>query len=154
MDSFRETAFCLTLWHAFLTLLITVLAIALNDLAAPAALLAAAAVALLFALALMVRAGRLTERNITRGQFWRTVPPRKRPPGEAGARLAHRVLREMWLTFAKGAAMIAIVLASLAFVSNGTDRSAWAKAARAPAQAETVSDNWTAYRSARLLPRN
>ena len=154
MDSFRETAFCLTLWHGFLTLLVTVLAIALNDLDAPAALLAAATVALLFALALMVRAGRLTERSVMRGQFWRTVPPRKRPPGEAGARLAHRVLRQMWLTFAKGAAMIAIVLASLAFVSNGTDRSAWAKAARASAQAGTVSDNWTAYRSARLLPRN
>jgi len=152
MDSFRETAFCLTLWHGLLTLLVTVLAIALNDLDAPAALLAAATVALLFALALMVRAGRLTERSVVRGQFWRTVPPRKRPPGEAGVRLAHRVLQETWLTFAKRAAMIAIVLASLALMSNGTDRSAWAKAARAPAQAETVSNNWTAYRSARLLP--
>ena len=110
MDSFRETAFCLTLWHALLTLLVAVLAIALNDLAAPAALLAAATVALLFALVLMVRAGRLTERNVTRGQFWRTVPPRNRPPGEAGARLAHRVLQETWLRFAKGAAVIAIVL--------------------------------------------
>ena len=94
-----------------MTLLVTVLAIALNDLDAPAALLAAATVALLFALVLMARAGRLTERNVTRGQFWRTVPPRKRPAGEAGARLAHRVLQETWLRFAKGAAVIAIVLA-------------------------------------------
>ena len=149
MESFRETAFCLTLWHGFLTLLVTVLAIALNDLGAPAALLAAATVALLFALVLMARAGRLTERNVTRGQFWRTVPPRNRPPGQAGARLAARVLRETWLTCAKGAAVATIVLSSLAYVSSVTAPSAWAKAARAQA---AVTDNATAYRSARLLP--
>ena len=120
MDSFRETAFCLTLWHAFLTLLVTVLTIALHDLGTPTSLLAAATVAILFALALMMRAARLTARNVTRGQFWRTVPPRNRPPGEAGARLASRVLRETWLRFAKAAAMIAIVLTSLAYVSNGS----------------------------------
>lgn len=141
MDSFRETAFCLTLWHALLTAVVSVLAIALNDLGAPVALLAAATVALLFALVLMVRAGRLTERTVTRGRFWRTVPPRKRPPGDAGARIAHRVLRDTWLAFAKGAALAAIVLASLSYVSNGT---------RAPAQAALTDD--IAYRSARLLP--
>jgi len=155
MDSFRETAFCLTLWQGLLTLLVTVLAIALNDLNAPAALLVAATVALLFALVLMARAGRLTERNVTRGQFWRTVPPRNRPPGEAGARLASRVLRETWLRFAKAAAMVAIVLASLAYVSKDSAPSAWAKAARAPAQTEAAATgNWTGYRSARLLPTN
>ena len=155
MDSFRETAFCLTLWHGLLTLLVTVLAIALNDLPAPAALLAAATVALLFALVLMVRAGRLTARNVTRGQFWRAVPPRKRLPGQAGARLAQRALRETWLSFAKGAAMVAIVLASLAYVSKDIAPSAWAKAARAPAQTEAAATgNWTGYRSARLLPTN
>ena len=150
MDSFRETAFCLTLWHALLTVLVSVLAIALNDLGAPAALLAAATVALLFALVLMARAARLTERNVTRGQFWRTVPPRNRPPGEAGARLAHRVLQETWLTFAKGAAMVAIVLASLAPVGSGAGPSARAKAPAQPA----VTDSATVYRSARLLPAN
>ena len=155
MDSFRETAFCLTLWQGLLTLLVTVLAIALNDLNAPAALLVAATVALLFALVLMARAGRLTEHNVTRGQFWRTVPPRNRPPGEAGARLASRVLRETWLRFAKAAAMVAIVLASLAYVSKDSAPSAWAKAARAPAQTEAAATgNWTGYRSARLLPTN
>jgi uncharacterized membrane protein len=155
MDSFRETAFCLTLWQGLLTLLVTVLAIALNDLHAPAALLVAATVALLFALVLMARASRLTERNVIRGQFWRTVPPRNRPPGEAGARLASRVLRETWLRFAKAAAMIAIVLASLAYVSKDSAPSAWAKATRAPAQTEAAATgNWTGYRSARLLPTN
>jgi len=144
MDSLRETAFCLTLWHAFLTLIIAGLAIALSDLDAPTALLAAANIALLFALALMARAGRLTETNITRGQYWRTLPKQKRPAGAGGARLARRALHETWLTFARGAAMIAIVLASLAYASNGT------RAVRAPAQA-AVTDH-TAYRSAQLLP--
>jgi len=155
MESFRETAFCLTLWHGLLTLLVTVLAIALNDLPAPAALLVAATVALLFALILMARAGRLTERTVTRGQFWRTVPPRNRPPGEAGARLASRVLRETWLSFAKGAAMVAIVLASLAYVSRDTAPSALTKVVRAPAQTEAVATaTWAGYRSARLLTPN
>ena len=143
MDSFRETAFCLTLWHAFLTLIVALLAIALSDLDAPTALLAAANVALLFALALMARAGRLTETNITRGQYWRTLPKQKRPAGQGGARLAHRALQDTWLTFARGAAMIAIVLASLAYASNSTRAVRTAQAA--------VADN-TAYRSAHLLP--
>ena len=155
MEPFRETAFCLTLWHGLLTLVVSVLAIALHDPPAPVALLAAATVALLFALVLMVRAGRLTERTVTRGQFWRAVPPRNRPPGEAGARLASRVLRETWLSFAKAAAMIAIVLASLAHVSRDSAPSTWAKVARAPAQTESAATgNWSGYRSARLLPTN
>src|ERR1044072_983459 len=120
MEPFRETAFCLTLWHAFLTLIVAVLAIALSDLDAPTALLAAANVALLFAVALMARAGRLTETNITRGQYWRTLPKQKRPAGQGGARLARRALQDTWLTFARGAAMIAIVLAGLAYASNST----------------------------------
>jgi len=153
MDSFRETAFCLTLWHALLTLLVAVLAIALHDLDALTALLAAATVALLFALVLMARAARLTERNVTRGQFWRTVPSRQRPPGEVGARLARRALQETWLRFAKGAAMIAIVLAGIACVGNGKGSLAGASTARAPAQA-AMADDAIAYRSARLLPAN
>ena len=155
MDSFRETAFCLTLWHAFLTLLVAVLVIALGDLDAPTALLAAANIALLFALALMARAGWSTEANITRGQYWRTLPKQKRPAGEAGARLAHRALQETLLGFAKGATLIAVALASLAYLSNSTSPSAWAKAVQAPASAEAAATNhWTGYRSARLLPTN
>ena len=132
MDPCRETAFCLTLWYAFLTVLVAVLVIVLYDLDAPTALLAAANVALLFALVLMARAGRLTERNIVRGQFWRTLPPKERPPGEAGARLARRALEEAWLRFAKGAAVAAIALAGLAYVSNGVSPRAWADAVRKP----------------------
>jgi hypothetical protein len=153
MDRCRETAFCVTLWYAVLTVIVAALAIALHDLDRPAALLVAANVALLFALVLIVRAGRLTDINITRGQFWRALPARQRPRGEAGARIARRALHETWLRFAKGAAMVAIVLSGLAYASNGADQ---AKAARAdgvtpsPSQSNPV----TTYRVVRLLPTN
>jgi hypothetical protein len=153
MERCRETAFCLTLWYAVLTVIVGVLAIALHDLDRPAALLVAANVALLFALVLMARAGRLTDINILRGQFWRTLPPRERPRGEAGVRIARRALHETWLKFAKGAAVVAIMLSSLAFVSNGVEQ---AKAARAQgiARAPSQSDFAPAYRAVRLLPTN
>ena len=152
MERCRETAFCLTLWYAVLTVIIAVLAIALHDLDRSAALLVAANVALLFALVLMARAGRLTDINVMRGQFWRTLPASERPHGEAGARIARRALHETWLKFAKGAAAVAIVLSSVAFVSNGADQNA-ARAqgiARAPSQSNLAPS----YRVVRLLPMN
>jgi hypothetical protein len=120
MDPCRETAFCLALWYAVLTVLTGVLVIVLCDLDLQVALLAAANMALLFALVLMARSGRLTERNIVRSQLWRTLPEVSRPAGQAGAWLAQRALRESLLTFARGAAAVAVVLASLAYVSSGT----------------------------------
>lgn len=119
MERCRETAFCLTLWYAVLTSIVAVLAIALSDLDLATALLAAANVALLFALILMLRAGRLTEANVTDGQFWHTLPVKERPRGEGGARIARRALRDAWLSFAKGGAAVAIVLSTLAYISNG-----------------------------------
>ena len=83
MERCRETAFCLTLWYAVLTVIVAVLAIALHDLERSASLLVAANVALMFALVLMARAGRLTDVNVVRGQFWRTLPASERPRGEA-----------------------------------------------------------------------
>ena len=104
----------------------------------------------------MALAGRLNDRRITRGQFWRTLPPRARPSGQAGRRIAHRALEETWLRFAKGAAMIAIVLSGLAFASNGVSPPAWARAVGKPAvtQPDWRGHSWTGYRSARLLPMN
>lgn len=156
MDTFRDTAFYLTLWHAFLAGLCTVLLIVLNDLDPATAFLIAANIALLFALTLMARAGRLNVRRITHGMFWRTLPPAKRPAGEAGLRLACRALGETWLQFAKGAAVAAIALSSLAWASNGAGQAAWAKAVRAHgmAQAGSHSNSVTAYRAGRLLPTN
>jgi len=153
MERCRETAFCLTLWYVILTVIVAVLAIALHDLDRSASLLAAANVALMFALVLMARAGRLTDANVARGQFWRTLSPRERPRGEAGARIARRALHETWLKFAKGAAALAVVLSSLAFVSNGADQ---AKAARAQgiALAPLQSNFEPTYRVVRRPPMN
>jgi hypothetical protein len=135
MERCRETAFCLTLWYAVLTVIVAVLAIALQDLDRSVALLVAANVALLFALALMARAGHLTDSNIVRGQFWRTMPPCERPRGEAGTRIARRALHETWLKFAQGAAALSIVLSSAALLSNGADQ----RAVRAQGIAEAPS---------------
>jgi len=156
MDSFRETAFYLTLWHAFLAGLCTVLLIVLNDLDAATAFLIAANIALLFALTLMARAGRLNVQRITRGMFWRTLPPARRPAGDAGLRLACRALGETWLQFAKGAAVLAIALSSLAYASNGVGQAAWAKAVRAHGMAQTAARSSSAmtYRVGRLAPTN
>ena len=151
MERCRETAFCLTLWYALLTALVAVLTIVLHDLDRPSALLVAANVALLFALVLMARARRLTDVSILRGQFWRTLSPRERPRGEAGARIARHALHETWLKFAKGAAAVAIVLSSVAFVSNGADQRV---RAAAMAQAPVETNLAPAYRVVRLLPTN
>ena len=130
MERCRETAFCLTLWYAVLTVIVAVLAIALHDLDRSAALLVAANVALLFALVLTARAGRLTDSNVVRGQFWRTLSPRERPPGETGRRMARTALELTWLQFAKGAAALAIVLCLLGHASRGPS---------APASAQMLS---------------
>jgi hypothetical protein len=152
MDRYREAAFCVTLWFAVLTVIVAVLAITLNDLDHSVALLVAANVALLFAFVLMVRAARLTDSNIRRGQFWRALPAEERPRGEAGARVARHVLHETWLEFAKGAAAAAILLSSLAYASNGADQ---AKAARSQGMAMLTSQFDPAlHRVVRLLPTN
>ena len=151
MEPYRETAYCLTLWYALLTALVAVLAIVLQDLDRPSALLIAANVALLFALVLMAVAGRLTDSNIARGQFWRTLSPRERSRGEAGTRIARNALHETWLKFAKGAAALAIVLSSVAFVGNGADQRVRAAAL---AQAPVETNLAPAYRDVRLLPMN
>ena len=120
MDNFRETAVSLTAWYAFLAILCGLLLIVLNDLSPPRALLAAANIALLFALGLIVKSRRLSEHSIARGEFWRALPPRERPRGEPGRRMARSVLELTWLKFAKGAAAIAIVLSALAYASHET----------------------------------
>lgn len=153
MDSCRETAFCLTLWYAVLTVIVALLVIALNDLDRSASVLVAANVALLFALALIVGARRLTDLNIVRGQFWHALPSRERPHGQAGARIARRALHETWLEFAKGAAAVAVVLSSLAFVSSGADQGRSADR-RGIAQAPSQLDTTPTYRVVRLLPMN
>src|SRR5205085_3593953 len=114
-------------------------------------LLIAANSALLFALFMMVLIGRLSDRCITRGQFWDALPPQMRRSGEASRRMARQAAEQTWLRFAKGAAMAAIVLAGLASASNNV--SAWAKALRATVVAELEpGDPPRSGYSARRLP--
>jgi hypothetical protein len=119
-------------------------------------LLIAANITLLFSLVLMARAGGLTDKRITRGNFWHTLPLAKRPPGEAGLRMARQVLQETWLHFAKGAAAVAIVLSGLAYASNSADTTAWAKAARTSGLTQMDANKavWSGYRPAVALPMN
>ena len=156
MDSYRETAFYLAVWYAFLAALGAILLIALNDVELPFGLLIAANSALLFALVLMALLGRLNDRNITRAQFWRALPSEMRTPSEGGRRMARRALEVTWLRFAKAAALIAVLLSGLAYASNGINATAWAKVARKPIVAQVGSREaaWTDYRSARVLPMN
>jgi hypothetical protein len=133
MDNFRETAIGLSFWYSFLALLCGLLLIILNHLDAHAAFLAGADIALLFALGLIIKSRRLSEDTITRGEFWRALPVRERPRGEVGRRMARSTLETTWLSFAKGAAAIAIVLCGLALASHDTGRSASARPLAPPA---------------------
>jgi len=156
MDTFRDTAFYLMVWQTFLAILAAVLFIVLNDIEPATALLIAANLALVFALILIIRANRLDERGVVRTEFWCAVPARCRPPGEVGRRMAHRALEETWLRFAKGAAAVAIVLTTLAYMSHGVAGSAWAQATRAQGATALAGGRamiGSAYR-ARLLPTN
>src|SRR5205807_1707445 len=108
MDSYRETAFYLAVWYAILAALGAVLLIVLHDVGPAFGLLIAANSALLFALFLLVLVGRLSDRCITRGQFWGALPAQMRQSGEASRRMARRAAEQTWLRFAKGAAMVAI----------------------------------------------
>jgi hypothetical protein len=127
MDSFRNTALGLTFWYAFLALLCGLLLIILNDLDARAACLAGADVALLFALGLILKSRRLSEQSIVGGEFWRALPPPERPRSDFGRRMARSALETTWLRFAKGAAMIAIVLCAFALANHHADTSASAQ---------------------------
>ena len=132
MDRFRDTALGLSLWYAFLALLGGLLLIILNHLDVRASLLAGANIALLFALALIVKSRRLSEQSIVGGEFWRALPPPERPRSEVGRRMARSALEITWLRFARGAALFAIMLCALAFTSNHTSTAAWAQALHAP----------------------
>jgi hypothetical protein len=146
MDNFRDTAFYLMVWHTFLAVLGTLLFIVIEEIEPATALLVAADLALLFSLALVIRTKLLSDRAIVRGVFWRTVPAKLRPPGEAGLRMARAALEETWLRFAKGAAAAAIVLSALAYASHDLSI-----AAPAPS-IDSGSALLSTYRSGGLLP--
>jgi hypothetical protein len=80
---------------------------------APALALAIGAdIALLFAVALLLRVACLTAEGVVATEAWRILRPEERPVGSDGRRLARDALRAVLLRFAKAAAAVAIVLYS------------------------------------------
>lgn len=88
--------------------------------APPLALTLAASAALLFAVALMLRASCLTEERLVRSEVWRALAPDQRPEGEQGRRWARAELEELLLRIAKGASGIAGILYGSALVMSAT----------------------------------
>ena len=125
MDAFRDTAFGLSIWYAFLATLAAVLLVTLNDVEASTAFLVGANVALIFALVLIAKVRSLRDGAVVQ-RLWRSLPAHTRPRGDAGQRMAQSTLTDMWLRFARGAAVIAIVFCGLAYASHGPDSSAQA----------------------------
>lgn len=115
MVPFRENAFYLLVWRAFLVALIAlVLMVASFELAR--AFLIGANVALLFSLALIVWSNRLSEERIVWTEAWRMLKPNQRPGGRAGRNWASRCLSEVALLFAQAASAVAIALSASALL--------------------------------------
>jgi hypothetical protein len=88
---------------------------------APAlALDVAATVALIFAVALIIRAVCLTEERFLCSEAWRVTYPDERLTDEQDIRQAHAVLEHLLLRFAKGAAGVASFLYCSALVMSAT----------------------------------
>ena len=118
MDPFRDNAFYLLVWRAFLAVLIAVVLMVTMSFAPRAALLIGANAALVLSLGLIVRAGRIDDQRVIRTAAWRMVPPGQRPAGAAGRRWAGNHLREIDLRFAQFASVAAIALAASALVAG------------------------------------
>jgi len=125
MDAFRDTAFGLSIWYAFLATLAAVLLVVLNDVEASTAFLVGANVALIFALVLIAKVHSLSDGAVLQ-RLWRSLPAHARPRGDTGQRMAQSALTEIWLRFARGAAVIAMVFCVLAYASHGPGSSAQA----------------------------
>lgn len=80
---------------------------------APALALAIGAnIALVFTIALLLRAACLSDDRIERTEVWRVLKPQERPVGDVGRRSARDDLQEVLLRFAQAAAGVAILLYS------------------------------------------
>lgn len=118
MQTFRQIAFLICVWKAFLAALVaSILTVCFSFEVAPACLIGAN-VALVFSLALMLSAGRLDEDRIVRTETWRLAAEHEQLGDTLGRRFACTALADVTLRFAKGAAAVAIVLSSLALAAS------------------------------------
>jgi hypothetical protein len=90
---------------------------------APAlALTIGANIALLFTIALLLRAACLSEDRIERTEVWRSLDDRERPVGDAGRKTARDELQDALLRFARAASGAAIVLYAMSlYLSPSAD---------------------------------
>lgn len=114
MRPFRENAFYLLAWRAFLVALITLVLMITRSFELAAAFLIGANVALLFSLSLMVWSEWLSEERIVWTEAWRMLKPSQQPAGRAGRRWAH--LSDVALRFAQVALVLAITLSASALM--------------------------------------
>jgi hypothetical protein len=84
----------------------------------PMAFEVGATVALVFSIALVVRAHCLTEERIERCEVWKALKHEHRPEGEGGRRLARAEMTDVLLRFAKSAAGVAGILYGSALVMS------------------------------------
>lgn len=116
MRPFRENAFYLLAWRAFLVALITLVLMVTRSFEIAAAFLIGANVALLFSLSLMVWSEWLSEERIVWTEAWRMLKPSQQPAGRAGRRWAHSCLSDVALRFAQVASVLAITLSASALM--------------------------------------
>lgn len=116
MGPFRENAFYLLAWRAFLVALIALALIVTRSFKLAAAFLIGANVALLFSLGLIVWSERLTEQRIVWTEAWRMLKPSQRPAGRAGRRWALSCLSDVALRFAQVVSVLAIALSASALM--------------------------------------
>ncbi len=116
MDAFRQSAFCLMVWRAFLTALSATVLMVCFSFKLGVAFLIGANVALLFAFILILQAGTLDDERVVRTEPWRVLEPHERPAGAAGRHCARQMLEETLLRFAKAASVAAIALSGSALV--------------------------------------
>jgi hypothetical protein len=116
MGPFRENAFYLLAWRAFLVALIALALIVTRSFELAAAFLIGANVALLFSLGLIVWSERLTEQRIVLTEAWRMLKPSQRPAGRAGRRWALSCLSDVALRFAQVVSVLAIALSASALM--------------------------------------
>ena len=116
MGPFRENAFYLLAWRAFLVALIALALIVTRSFELAAAFLIGANVALLFSLSLIVWSERLTEQRIVWTEAWRMLKPSQRPAGRAGRRWALSCLSDVALRFAQVVSVLAIALSASALM--------------------------------------
>ncbi len=118
MSPFTRLAIVTVAREAGFVALIAFVVLLAFSVAPPRALAFAASTALIFALALMLRASCLTEEGLMRSDAWCALDPDQRPKDERGRRWALAEFRGLLLHVAKGAAGIAGILYGSALVMS------------------------------------